>query len=252
MRKLLLAAGLFLAVAPSFAQNTQWYISFSPGAGWGGPNGSLKKEFEKRGYNQTSTSILLFMSFTSDYPQASSGVPVTVRGGVQLKPNLNLFAIAGTSTSGEVTGYKNTSNEIASFLGIFGGSIGTYISIDYKVTQVALGLEHQMKGNRLKLGYAPAAFLLSYHNIHSASTAKNTAFVPGITLTGRLPLGKEKRTIGTELFADLNLAPPATIKEQVYVADNGVDTKTVLPATKVNMVHGMVGVALTIRKKKNA
>ena len=252
MRKLLLAAGLFFAVAPSFAQNTKWYIAVSPGAGWGGPNGSLKKEFEQRGYNQTSTTVILFVSFGTKYPQASSGVPLTVRGGLQLKPNLNLFAIAGTSSSGEVTGYKNTSNEIATFLGIFGGSIGTFVSIDYKVTQVAVGLEHQMKGSRIKLGYAPAAFLLRYHNIYSSNTGKKTAFVPGVALTGRMPLGKDKRTIGVELIADLNLAPPATIKEQIYTADNGIDTKRVLPATKVNMVHGMVGLALTLRKKKNA
>ena len=251
MRKLFLAAGLFLAVAPSFAQNTKWYISVGSGYGWGGPNGSLKNEFEKRGYNQTSTTVILFASFGTKYPQAYSGVPVTVRGGLQLKENLNLFAIAGTSTSGEVTGYKNTSNEIATFLGIFGGSIGTFVSIDYKVTQVAVGLEHQMKGSRIKLGYAPAAFLMRYHNRHSIHTAKKTAFVPGVALTGRLPLGKEKRTVGVELISGINLGPPATIREQIYTADNGIGTKTVLPATKVNMVHGKAGLALTLRKKKN-
>ena len=252
MKKITLAALLLISFSALYAQSPKWYVAVSSGAGWGGPNASLKKTFEKKGFNQTSTSLILFMSFTADYPKVSSGVPAAVRAGVQLKENLNLFAIAGTSAAGEVNGYKNTSNEIASFLGIFGGSVGRYIAISHKVTEVAVGLEHQLKNSHLRLGYAPAAYLMRYHNIHSLNTGKKTAFVPGLAFTGRLPLGKEKRRIGAELVADINLAPPATIEAQYdnEMDDNGINRKVqVLGPTKVSMVHGTMGLALTYRKK---
>jgi len=249
MRKLFAVAAFLLAVAPAFAQNTQWYFSVSSGLGWGGPQSSLISKFEKTGFNQTSTGIIIFINYSIDYPQKSRGVPVTARAGYRLKENLNLFALAGASAAGTVEGYKKTGEIID--LGIFGGSVGTHITINYDVTEVAVGLEHEIKNTRLKLGYAPAAFILNYRNNHSINTGKETSLVPGVALTARMPLGKEKRSVGFELIADLNLAPPATIKEQVYQGDNGIGTKTVLSATKVNMVHGMAGVALTFRKKKN-
>lgn len=252
MRKLIFSAVVLFAAVQAFAQPAKWYLSFSPGGGWGGPSGSLKNKFEKLGYNQTSTTVIFFLPFESDYPKVEHGVPASLRAGKHLKGNKSIFLVAGTSAAGEVRGYKNTGGVSYDFFGIFGGSAGTYISIQHQVTEVAIGLEHRMTNSRLSLGYAPAAFLLRYRNVHSSDGGKKTAFVPGVALTGRLPLGKEKRRIGMELVADLNLAPPATIKEQYdsYLTDNGTSqSKIVLPATKVNMVHGMVGLALTFRKK---
>ena len=76
--------------------------------------------------------------------------------------------------------------------------------------------------------------------------------VPGAAFTGRVPLGKAKKRIGIELVADIHLAPPVTLKAQeLSTVDIDFNAKiiTVIPPTKVSMVHGNAGVAITLRHK---
>ena len=251
MKKLFFAAAFFISAAGAFAQTTDWYVSVSIGPGWGGPQGSLKNKFEKTGFNQTSEFSFFGLGSNTSYPIVYRGVPVLVRAGKKLKGKKSIYVVAGTSAAAEVSGYKRE----GSFGGVIAGTFGTHINMNYKVTQIAAGLENSMPKSRIKLGYAPGAFLLRYHNTPGVSNPKKTtSVVPGLALTGRLPLGREKNNVGVELVADINLAPPATIKEQYkMVGDNisGFSTVQALSATKVNMVHGTAGLALTLRKKKN-
>jgi hypothetical protein len=249
MKELLLATLLTTFFTTAFAQPPKWYLSVSSGAGWGGPKGSIKSKFEKTGFNNTSSFNIIGIGGSTQYPVVYSGLPLLVRAGKRLKGAKSIFLIAGTSAAAEVSGYKKE----GSFSGFIGGTLGTHIFIRYKVMQVTAGMEHTMPKSRLKLGYAPSAFLLRYSNVPGGlESKKTTSVVPGLALTGRLPLGKEKRRVGVELVADVNVAPSATIKEQykTMTDDNGSSKEVqVLSATKVSMVHGMAGLALTFRKK---
>ena len=250
MKKFLSAAIFFLFLSPAFAQPANWYVSISTGVGLGGPKGSIKRAFEKSGFNHTSNSSFLGWESTTSYPDVEMGMPLMVRAGRKIKETKSIFIMAGRSTAARVMGFKNQG--YGSFFGLFSGSYGQMVTIDYKITQLAFGLEHTVKNSRLKLGYAAAVYQLRYHNRHGLNTGKKTALVPGAAFTSRLPLGKEKRKVGVELVADINLAPRAKLAaQQISFVDNDFNTKiiTVMPTTKVNMVHGTAGVALTFRKR---
>lgn len=250
MKKILPAAVLFFFFSTAWAQPADWYVAISAGAGWGGPKSSIKNKFEKTGFNQTGTSDFLgFVSHTT-YPDVEMGVPVILRAGKRLKGSKSIFMLAGSSAASEVTGFKRQGYD--SFLGLFGGSYGQKVAIRYNITQLAVGIEHTIKNSRFKLGYAAAAYRLRYHNRYGVDAGKKTALVPGGVITGRVPLGKERRRVGIELMADINVAPRVTLKAQqlkTQDVDGNFTVIHVMAPAKVNMVHGMAGLALTFRKK---
>lgn len=248
MRKLLSAVAFLFFFTSAFSQTPKWYLSVSTGAVWGGPKGAIKSKFENNGFNQTSTFNFFGWGGSTNYPIVSSGLPVLFKAGKKIKDNRSVYLMAGTSAAAEVSGFKNDGTNSGLF-----GSLGTHVHVRYKVLQVAVGMEYNLRKSRIKLGYAPGVFLLRYSHVPGMDKVKKeTAVVPGLALTGRLPLGKEKRRIGMELVADINLAPPATIQEQYKTSIDGNFNSTevqVLSPTKVSMVHGMAGLALTYRHK---
>ena len=124
------------------------------------------------------------------------------------------------------------------------------MNINYKVYQLGAGFEHTLPNTKIKLGYGPSLYLFSYiYNFNKSD--RNTSLVPGANFSGRVPLGKEKRRIGVELVADVNLAPSAKMKALHYTYNDGTADKTelLIQESKVIMVQGMAGLALTFRKK---
>lgn len=250
MRKLLSTVASILFFTAAFSQNANWYISVSTGAGWGGPKGSLKNKFEKTGYNQTANSNFFGWQSTVKYPHVTPGLPLMIRAGKNLKGNKSIYFMAGTSAANEVEGFKKSG--YGSFFGLFAGDVGTTVSIKYKIRMAAAGMEYAMPNSKLKLGCAAGLFIMQYHNMYSTDAGKKALVLPGLALTARQPLGKEKRRVGVELVVDVNVAASATIKDQYHsLADNNGFYKevNVFTATKVSMVHGMAGLALTYRKK---
>ncbi|MBD0297117.1 MAG: hypothetical protein ICV84_18280 [Flavisolibacter sp.] len=70
----------------------------------------------------------------------------------------------------------------------------------------------------------------------------------------RTPIGKEKRLVGIDLVFEGNLAPPARMKEiRERTNSNPQFTSvltqytSILKESKVNMIHGMIGLALSFR-----
>lgn len=250
MRQLLFTVACTFIFTTVLAQPPKWYLSVSTGPGWGGPKGSIKSKFEKTGFNQTSTFSFFGLGGSTKYPIVSSGVPLLLKVGKKLKGKRSVYVIGGVSASAEVSGFKDEGSNNGLF-----SLWGTSIFIRYNIILLAAGMEYTMPKSRIKLGYAPGAFLLRYGNNRPTNKGNKTiSVVPGLALTARLPMGKETSSVGVELVADINLAPLATIKEQYKTffdsSYNNIE-KEVLSPTKVNMVHGMAGLALTFRKKQN-
>ncbi len=247
MRKYLLVAAITVAASASQAQTPQWFVSASTGAGWGGPKSSIKKTLIKNNFNHTSYFSFLGWGGKTEYPIVYSGVPVLLKVGKKVKENKSVYLLGGIAGQNEVSGFRNEGT--GDFLGLFGGSLGTHVNINYKVYQLGAGFEHTLPNTKIKLGYGPALYMLSY--VYNFKDSRNNALVPGANFSGRVPLGKEKRKIGLELVADVNLAPPAKMKALHYTYNDGTADKTelLIPENKVSMVQGMAGLALTFRKK---
>ena len=250
MRKLLTAATFFFTFSAALqAQTANWFVSFQTGTGWGGPKGSIKKTLIKNSFNQTSYFNFLGLSGKIAYPISSSGVPALLKVGKKVKGNKSIYLLGGLTGNGEVSGFRNEG--YSDFLGLFGSSVGMHVRINYNVYQLGAGFEHTLPNTKIKLGYGPALYLFNYKHSNDVEGGSNNSLVPGASFTGRVPLGKEKRRIGVELVADVNLAPPAKMKTLHYSFNDGTAEKTValIPQSNVSMVQGMAGIALTFRHR---
>jgi hypothetical protein len=117
------------------------------------------------------------------------------------------------------------------------------------VLQFGAGYQYHYTNTRTKLAVAPSLFVYRYQNTEAVQKQKYAAIRPGVSFSGRLPLGKEKRLFGVDLIADLNLVPPVKMKtlSTEEIVDNQKITVT-LNGRSVNMVHGMLGFAFSLRR----
>lgn len=147
--------------------------------------------------------------------------------GKKLKEHRYIYFVIGCADKGQVEGYKD-----------LGSILESYATIHYSVYQFTAGYLYTIGKSRIKLGGGPSLLMLKYT---AGSEQSQTSFVPGLTLSGRFPLGKEKRLIGVDFILEANLAPPAKIEMQEK-SDNGFHI------TKADMIQGSAGLALCFRK----
>jgi hypothetical protein len=239
MKKLLTA--LFILVnLSSFGQTADWNISITSGLSIGGPAGSLKKQMIDQGFDQTGDYNFFGWTGTTDYPTKGKTPSLMFRVTKKVRPNRSLYFMAGLADQGEVTGFKNTG--YTDLWGILGGSDGPMPRVKYSIYQFMGGFMYASPKGGGKLGFGPSLNLFNYT---VGTGEKQTAFVPGATVTGRLPLGRERRAVGVELIADLNMAPSVNIKDN-NTAEGGFHPG------KVSMFSLGFGLALTIRGGRTA
>jgi hypothetical protein len=232
----------------SFAQPSKWFVSAVTGIPFGGPVGSLKKHFRRDGLNHTESFQVLFIGGSTKYPIGTRNPPLLVKFGKRLNERRSLYIVAGVSSSGEAEGYKRYDEESALFP-LFYSTTGSYVTVKYRLLQVAAGYQYHYANKRLKLAAAPSLFIYKYQNTRAIRKQQHAAVVPGMAFSGRLPLGKEKKLFGVDLIADLNLAPPVKMKElRTENHNSGETVATVLKSGSVNITHGMVGLAFSFRR----
>lgn len=237
MKKLVLLLVLVHTAIFTFSQNNKWFISLSSNRNFGGPAGSFKKQINSQGFNGVSESNIFGLRFTTQYPIADKLPNLVLHGGRKLKGNKSLYFIAGIVDAANVEGYKRTGYQD---MGIIGGSVGKRVSITSNLYQVSVG--YMYSGNsRVKWGIAPSLFLLNYNIMNDSLSSQGTAVTGGITFTGRLPLGRERRLVGVDLYTELNLAPP------VKPHASRSDAKDFNPGA-ANLVYGSIGLALSFRR----
>lgn len=237
MKKLVLLLVLVHSAIFTFSQNNKWFFSLSTNRNIGGPTGSFKKQINNQGFNGTSETNFFGARFSTQYPAVNKYPNLVLHGGKKLKGNKSLYFIAGIVDATNVEGYKRTGYQD---MGLIGGSVGRRVSITANLYQASAG--YMYSGNsRVKWGIAPSLFLLNYSIQNDSLMSKGNAVTGGITLTGRIPLGREKRLVGVDLFTELNLAPP------VKPHASGSDAKAFQPGA-ANLVYGSIGLALSFRR----
>ncbi len=235
MKKIVYLFPLLISLA-SFSQSKKWFASISSGFATGGPSGSLKSQMNKQGFNETSNYNFLGWTGTTQYPVKNETGNFLVRFGTSIHKARSLFFVAGIADQATVTGFKNTG--YSSFLGIIGGSNGPMPTVRYTLYQLTGGFMYAAAKTRAKLGFGSTLYLLQYA-INDES--KKMRVVPGSMMTGRFPLGKEKKLFGVELVLDLRLALPVALKQDVKpeAAD--------FHPGKVSMIGGTAGIAFCFR-----
>ena len=232
---------LIMASIPAFAQKEKWFVSFSAGAGIGGPSASIKSQMKKQGFDQTADYNFFGLSGSTSYPRKEAGGTFLLRFGKRMDARRSLYFIVGQTDKAEVSGFKNQGS--SSFLGIIGGSYGPFPQVQYKVWQVTGGFLFQTS-SCAKLGIGPSVFVIPYSLSNATGFAyKHTSVMAGASLSARLPVGRERRQFGMDFMVDVNLAPPVSMKIDGESAD-GFHMK------RANLIHASAGLAFTFRKLK--
>jgi hypothetical protein len=250
MKKAFFLLIMMVAVAgTAAAQGSKWFVSVVTGAPYGGPGVSMKKNFRRDGLDGTeSFHFLLFFGGTTKYPINMWNPPLLLKFGKRLTEKRSWFAVAGLSSSGEAEGYK-MHGELDGFFPIFASTSGTHVTVKYQVLQFGAGYQYHYAKTRTKLSVAPSLFVYKYKNTRALQKQQYAAIRPGMAFSGRLPLGKEKKLFGVDVIADLNLVPPVKMKalSTETITDSGKITTT-LNSGSVNLVHGMLGFAFSLRR----
>ena len=217
---------IFFSLA-SKAQTSKWFLTVTSGFSAGGPGPSIKNNMDKNGYNAVTNNFIF--SGTTQYPYVSHGLPLLLMLGKRVSTSGSVYLIAGESNRGEARGYN--------------GSEG--ISVKYNVLQFTAGYQFSFPTTKFKIGAGPSAFAFKYANTSMAPATgeKHTAILPGLSVTGRIPFGKEKKLFGVELFFETNFAPRAKVGEiQGY--------RSSLEGSSVNMIHGIIGLSFAFRSNR--
>jgi hypothetical protein len=238
MKKILLPLLLIINIT-MFGQSKNWFLSFSVAPTIGGPTNSIKNQLIQQGYNEASYFNFLGLEGKAEYPITAKSASLLVRGGRKISDRKSFYFTTGLSAKGSAEGFKNQG--YTDFLGIFGGSYGGYIQVHYNVYQLTGGYLYSFPKSRVKIGFGPSIFLYqSSVSENSTNKQQNTSFVPGASGIVRLPIGKEKRLFGVELFFEGNIAPPAKSK--------AAKTESGFQAGNVNMMHANLGLAFSFRR----
>ncbi len=232
--KHILTACILLLNHGGIAQNNKWFVSLSSDFVIAGPGAALKQKMLRQGFDDDNSFYFLFIGWTEVNPKKLSYGGLKIRGGKKISGHRSLYFVAGLAEDAEVRGFRSSgySNTI-----IGGGSYGSAVSIRYSLWQLSAGYMYSSK-NKLKLGFGPSVFLLSYK---PNEEKRQASLVPGANFIARVPLGKEKKLLGMEIVAEANLAPPANINMVKQ------DVQGFKPGS-VNMVYGSLGFAFCFRK----
>jgi len=236
-----------------FAQPSKWFVSVSSGYPFGGPLQSIKNNMKKSGLD---ASIFIpggsffgweVLPKMIEYPKGKQQAPLLLKAGKKIDHHRSLFFSGGVSNVGEAQGHAPGTVDTAGYTS-YGSSL---LNVKFRVLQFTGGYEYSFPHTRAKVAIGPSLFLLRYKSTDGMIVnERHTAFAPGVATSARLPLGKEKHLFGIDLVAELNLAVPAKMK--TLSSGNDIYNQhdlAVLKSGTVNMVHGMLGLACSFRRK---
>ncbi|HWJ89672.1 MAG TPA: hypothetical protein VNR87_01090 [Flavisolibacter sp.] len=240
MKQLLTALIILVSLNALSQKASRWFLSVASGPSFGGPMPSIRHQIEKQNFNQMSQGNFLGLEWSTQYPKVTRGGTFLVKAGKNISAYKSVFVSGGLSAAGEARGFRS-SGTYSTFL-FFGGTDGAWVDIDYRVLQFAAGYQYAFQRTRAKLAVAPAAYVLRYaiSDVYSEKLDQ-TSIVPGVSGSLRMPLGKEKKLVGFDLLIEADLAPPAKMKNK------NAETTSFKPGS-VNMIHALIGLALSFRR----
>jgi hypothetical protein len=218
MKKLLLLIASIPALSCA-AQKNNWFISATTGVSFWGPAASLRAQLNHQGFNHPTEN--LFGWGNNHNPKRSSNLYFLVQFGRALQSKGNLYFTGGLSDGGNISGFKRTGTG-----DIFGWTfeVGDRPTVFYELYQLSAGYLWNSKTGRPKLGVSAASFLFRYH---INDQQQHASLVPGVLLTGRFPLGKQRKTFGIDLVMDGRWAVPVHMKDELKNESNAFHPGTV-------------------------
>lgn len=222
-----------------FAQANNWFVSFSVAPSIGGPAASLKKQMKEQGYGDNEgSSFVIFGSGNTQYPRGGA-IALLATAGKRINERKSIYFVAGLAGTATIEGF-DAQGYSDGFFGLFAGTYGNYVSVDYNIYQFSAGYMYSFPRSRTQLGFAPTLYLFNY-GIWQDYAPKNShnSIVPGIAVNTRIPMGKQKKMIGTDFVFNMNMAPSVKMKSE--------ETKGFQPKT-ASMVSANIGFALCLRK----
>jgi hypothetical protein len=222
MKKMAALLLVITFIRPAGLAQPKWFFMLSGGVTVSGPGGTLEQKLKEDGFNTTSNSWSIFPASPVTYPHVFHKVPFFFTIGRRVTSKGSVLVMAGRSDAAEARGFT--------------GNAG--ISIPYKIYQLTAAYQFNFSGSRLKLAAGPSAFHFTY-GPSSPSATEGGTWKPGLSFTGRVPMGKEKKTVGLELFLLLNLASRVNTEEMSTIGNK-------LTPGSLNMIHGVIGLSFAI------
>jgi hypothetical protein len=242
--KKLFSAILCVVSLNAFSQASKWFVTVSVGGTVCGPAASIKNQMKKQGFDDTGTSNFLGWTSTTDYPDKMQDPSLLVTFGIKQNNHRTLYFTLGQLEKSEVWGLRNTG--YSDFLGIIGGSDGPTPVVKYTTYQLTAGYMYSFAKSRVKLGVGPSLFFVKYASGMSYTVGETkTTVMPGVSGSARLPLGKEKKMFGVELFVETNIAPPVKMDVDEHKAEYQFQMKS------ANMISANFGIAFRLHDKAN-
>lgn len=231
MKKIILLSCAIVFSLVIEAQAAKWFVTLSTGRQIAGPSSSLKKYMNDNGFNVTSQG---FIFGPADYPHTVHGPNLICMFGRTIGNNNNrsVYFLLGMPGNAEVRGYDGSHPN----------------NIKYHIYQLGGGYQFSSSNSRSKLGGGPSLFILNSgkNNDYQTNnlTEKHTAVRPGLSITGSTPLGKQRRLLGIELFAELNIAANESFVDlQSYDGKSPYD---------MNMIEGLLGLSIAVRRPSHS
>lgn len=223
------------------AQDSKWFFTLTPGVTVGGPTASLKKSIIKSGCDDKSSFSFLGLSGSIQYPLTGKAPALLVSFGKKFSEHKSWYVTAGLAAAGNVSGLKT----IGSFdYFLFSGNYGHSVKIDYKVWQLTAGYQYSFPRTRAKLGFGPTVSLFTYQE--EGDKQQHTQPRPAVSGMARLPLGRERKIFGMELFFEAVLAVPAkTASFSKSFEENGLKYSTTLEKGSVSLTQCLAGISFS-------
>jgi hypothetical protein len=215
---------LAISANPSMAQ-CKWFFMMSGGVPVSGPGATLKQKLKEDGFNSSPDSWFIFGSSGTNYPHVFHKLPFFFTIGRQVSSKGSVVFMAGRSDAGEAKGFTESAG----------------ITIPYNIFQLTTAYQLGSPGSLFKLAAGISAFHFTYGPSVPSAT-EGGEWKPGLSLTGRLRIGKKKKTVGMELFMQMNVASKVKTEE---MSTRGLN----LTAGSLNMIHGVIGLSFEISDK---
>jgi hypothetical protein len=242
MKKLFTLIGL-LSSAVLFGQTSKWFITVAAAPTMGGPSAGIKKNMQRSGFDHLTSYSFFGWTGSTQYPVVEKNPAVLVTVGKKVNEFKSLYITGGVAASGTVSGFRSYGSY--DYL-LWSGEMGNSVKIAYSLWQLSAGYQYRLPGTRAKLGFGPDLFVFRY--CEQEEEQNHAAILPGVSGQLRLPLGRERRRLGLELFLEAQVGPPARTRaySKTYEADGRTYT-TVLEKGNASVTQLLAGLSFAFR-----
>lgn len=218
---------LLLCCLDATAQEKDWFFSLSSSYVINGPGLMLREKMDEQHFNSYSVGWI----WDQEYPIKGWRPNLLVRGGMQVRPKIMAFALAGLADNGWVKGYRESADYSQS-------TIETHPRVDYKLLQFGAGIMYSP--GKLMVGIAPGIYILNYQFYQEDP---KSAKAMGVNFSLQVPIRKPGNKLGLDLLIETNYS--SSMEMSRWNEDNDL-----FQPGEIKIFSGSVGLAFSFRPSK--